>query len=48
MYNLCLEENLCILKDKNKQNFLNKKSEIVSTCNHRRLYNTVRISLKKI
>ncbi len=34
--NLCLEENLCILKDKNKQNLLNKKSEIVSTCNHRK------------
>ncbi len=33
--NLCLEEKLCILKDKNKQNLLNKKSEIVSTCNHR-------------
>ncbi len=30
--NLCLEEKLCILKDKNKQNLLNKKSEIVSTC----------------
>ncbi len=35
--NLCLEEKLCILKDKNKQNLLNKKSEIVSTCNHRRM-----------
>ncbi len=34
--NLCLEEKLCILKDKNKQNLLNKKSEIVSTCNHRK------------
>ncbi len=31
--NLCLEEKLCILKDKNKQNLLNKNSEIVSTCN---------------
>ncbi len=29
--NLCLEEKFCILKDKNKQNLLNKKSEIVST-----------------
>ncbi len=27
--NLCLEEKLCVLKDKNKQNLLNKKSEIV-------------------
>ncbi len=34
--NLCLGEKLCILKDKNKQNLLNKKSEIVSTCNHRK------------
>ncbi len=34
--NLCLEEKLRILKDKNKQNLLNKKSEIVSTCNHRK------------
>ena len=34
--NLCLEENLCILKDKNIQNLLNKKSEIFSTCNHRK------------
>ncbi len=34
--NLCLEEKLCILKDKNKQNLLNKKSEIVSTCDHRK------------
>ncbi len=34
--NLCLEEKLCILKNKNKQNLLNKKSEIVSTCNHRK------------
>ncbi len=33
---LYLEEKLCILKDKNKQNLLNKKSEIVSTCNHRK------------
>ncbi len=29
--NLCLEEKLCNLKDKDKQNLLNKKSEIVST-----------------
>ncbi len=34
--NLCLEEKLCILKDKNKQNLPNKKSEIDSTCNHRK------------
>ena len=34
--NLCLEEKLCILKDKNIQNLLSKKSEIVSTCNHRK------------
>ncbi len=34
--NLCSEEKLCIWKDKNKQNYLNKKSEIVSTFNHRK------------
>ena len=34
--NLCLEEKLCILKDKSKQNLLNKKPEILSTCNHRK------------
>ncbi len=28
--NLCLEEKLCILKDKNKQNLLTKKSESVN------------------
>ena len=28
--------NLCILKEKNKQNLQNKKSVIVSTCNHRK------------
>ncbi len=39
--NLCLEEKLCILKDKSKQNLLNKKSEIVSTCN-KHLINNLR------
>ncbi len=34
--NLYLEEKLCILNNKNKQNLLSKKSEIVSTCNHRK------------
>ncbi len=34
--NLCLEEKLGILKNKNNQNLLNKISEIVSTCNHRK------------
>ncbi len=37
--NLCLEEKQCILKDKNKQNLLNKKSEIVSTCNQKKTPN---------
>ena len=34
--NLCLEEKLCILKENDKQNLLNKKSELVSACNHKR------------
>jgi hypothetical protein len=29
------EEKLCILKEKDKQFLLNKKSEIVSTSNHK-------------
>ena len=33
--NLCLEEKFCILKA-NKQNLLNKRSELVSTCRHKR------------
>ena len=49
--NLGLEEKLCILnlKDKNKQNLLNKNSEIVSTCNHRKkqLINNLRIHTRR-
>ncbi len=33
-----LEEKPCILKGKNRQNLLNKKSEIVSTCNYKIKY----------
>ena len=36
--NLYLEEKLCILKEKDKQFLLNKKSEIVSTCNHEKKF----------
>jgi hypothetical protein len=35
--NLCLDEKLCILKGK-KQFLLNKKSEIFSTCNHKKKF----------
>jgi hypothetical protein len=33
--NLCLEEKLCILKDINKDNLLNKRSEIFGKCRHK-------------
>jgi hypothetical protein len=33
--NLCLEEKFCILKDKNKDNLLNKRSEIFGKCCHK-------------
>jgi hypothetical protein len=33
--NLCLEETFCILKDINKDNLLNKRSEIVGDCRHK-------------
>jgi hypothetical protein len=33
--NLCLEEKFCILKDINKDNSLNKRSEILGTCRHK-------------
>ena len=33
--NLCLEEKFCILKDINKDNLLNKRSEIFGKCRHK-------------
>ena len=45
--NLCLEEKLCILKEKNKECLLNKRSELVSTCNHKRMFRADYVTTKK-
>ena len=34
--NLCLQEKFCILKDINKDNLLNKRSEIFGKCRHKK------------
>ena len=45
--NLCLEEKLCILKERDKTRLLNKRSELVSTCNHKRMFHVKNVMTKK-
>ena len=43
--NLCLEEKLCILKEKSKY-LLNKRSEIVSACHHKNKFQVNHLTKK--
>ena len=45
--NLCLEEKLCILNERDKTRLLNKRSELVSTCNHKRMFHVKNVMTKK-
>jgi hypothetical protein len=44
--NLCLEEKFCILKDINKDNLLNKRSEIFGKCRHKNRFRVNKIVSK--
>ena len=43
--NLCLEETLCILKEKSKY-LLNKRSEIDSACHHKNVFQVNHLTKK--